>query len=1092
MKRTSIAVMTALVLLLPLRLQAEDPKKSSKESATALWNEPKADPSKLHSEDPNTLIEYLSGHGPKDAVTWNFTISEGRRSGEAATIPVPSNWELQGFGNYSFGLISPHPIETGYYSRKFTVPENWSGRRIDLVFDGVMTDATVKVNGTVAGPTHIGAFYQFRYDITNLLNKGKGANNLLEVKVEKKSSDSQTFLAEGHGGYWAYGGIFRPVWLESHPDCWIAHVAIDAKADGKLTADLTMADLRRKVQGQEYPNLADTVEGQVLDAKGQAVGKPFVQAVPAGGTGRLRISTQIQNPLLWTAETPNLYSLRLDRKSGGQVMHTITKRFGFRTFEVRDGQGLFLNGQRILLKGVGRHSSNPDTGRALDPEYCYASAQLIKSMNMNAVRAVHYPPDEAFLNACDELGLYVIDELGSCWNPLGTQIGRGLVREMVDHDVNHPSVLFWDNGNEGGWNFNLDGEFSLYDPQQRRVLHPGSVFNGVHTVHYPTYSDLVHLLEGPVLVMPTEFQHALYDGGGGAGLEDVWKAITASPVGTGGFIWGFADEGVRKDDQHGKVDVFGTTGPFGLLGPRHEKKGSYYAVRDIWSPVQIAKPAINEHFTGRLSVTNNYDFTSLEQCRFQWKLLRYPSSSDLKTPVRTLAEGSIPSPAVAPHAHGELAVPLPSNWSEADSLSVTAFGPDQQELWNWVWPLPGIGNRSGDGTQAKGGDPSVETAEGVIRLQTAGLTASFDPATGILKNVECGGKTFALSNGPRLAFCKLGGAVDWLPFASEDKATHTYWLASPHLASTVQVEPEFKIFSENAGPYGIYKLEISADGKKWRTLFDGAARKKVDLNSCNFPPQQVLAVRVSNAFFSDGANIPPSGRQPQTIKSVRLGYATKDFPGDSTVPAMVTWGQGKDPASGMPVAWLESKGAAGLNHFRWTLSGDGSLRLDYDYALDGKFSYHGITFDFPEDQMKSLRWLGEGPYRVWQNRLRGTRLDVHENAYNDIQPGYEWGFPEFQGYFSGMRWANLETPVGRMTISSASPDVYFRIGTPRINHGETTAPFPSGDLSFMNAIPGVGSKIIGRSGFGPSAQEVQAGGNYHGTLTFRFSDIQSH
>jgi Beta galactosidase small chain len=105
--------------------------------------------------------------------------------------------------------------------------------------------------------------------------------------------------------------------------------------------------------------------------------------------------------------------------------------------------------------------------------------------------------------------------------------------------------------------------------------------------------------------------------------------------------------------------------------------------------------------------------------------------------------------------------------------------------------------------------------------------------------------------------------------------------------------------------------------------------------------------------------------------------------------------------------------AAGLNSFRWTLSGDGSLRLDYDYTLNGDYRYHGITFDHPEDQMKSLRWLGDGPYRVWQNRLRGTWLGIHDVAYNDIQPGESWDYPEFQGMFSGLRWADLETSAGR-------------------------------------------------------------------------------
>ncbi len=1023
---------------------------------------------RLRAEDPKTEIQYLSGHGPKDAAPWDFHISGGRRSGEATTIPVPSNWELHGFGNYTYGNGGPQPDERGFYSRKFTVPESWSGRRINLVFNGVMTDATVKVNGLSAGPTHIGAFYQFKYDITKLLNKEKGAENLLEVEVAKVSSNSEAHQAEHCGDYWVFGGIFRPVWLEALPERWIEQVAIDAQADGKLTAELTLGFRGPgMLDGPKLP--AETIEAQILDAEGQPVGEPFTRTIPGGGVGRMRISTQIKAPALWTAETPNLYSLRISRKSGDRVVHTVTRRLGFRTLEVRDGQGLFLNGQRILLKGVNRHSFRPETGRALDAEDCYEDVRLIKSVNMNAVRMAHYPPDEAFLEACDELGLYVLDELSGWQHAYNTEIGRRLVREMVEHDVNHPSILFWTNGNESGWNRDLDGDFALYDPQQRRVLHPWDPFSGVDTKHYPTYDKLVRCLDGPNLVMPTEFLHGLYDGGGGAGLDDYWKAISESPCGAGGFIWVFADEGVRREDQNGRIDVFGVNAPDGIVGPHHEKEGSYYTVRDVWSPVQIAKPAIDEKFTGRLAVSNHYDFTLLEKCRFQWKLVNYPGPSEGKTPPRILAEGSAPSPDIPPHGTGELAVPLPANWREADALSVVAFGPDQQELWNWVWPLPGIA-RAADG-KTKTGAPKVETAAGEIRLMTEVLTASFDAASGVLKSVRRGDQTFALSNGPRLSFARptSAGSIEWLPALSEDAVTHTYRFASPRLASTAQLEVDFQKFGGDAR----YKLEISPDGQKWKTLCEGS-RSMNDLKRCNFAPQPVAALRISK----DG--------QPISVKSVRLGYAAADFPIEATASATLTTGEGKDAETGKPVAWLEGRGAAGLNRFRWSLSGDGALRLDYDYTLNGDFLYHGITFDHPEDQMKSLRWLGDGPYRVWQNRMRGTWLDLHETAYNDIQPGDSWGYPEFQGYFSGLRWANLETPAGRLNVASASPEIYLRVGTPRISYGYTSVAFPAGDLSFLNAIPAVGAKFGSAELYGPASQPAKAAGNYSGTLTFTF------
>ena len=235
------------------------------------------------------------------------------------------------------------------------------------------------------------------------------------------------------------------------------------------------------------------------------------------------------------------------------MIHRTHERFGFRTFEVRPGQGLFLNGQRILLKGVNRHSFRPDTGRALTSKDNYDDVRMIRSMNMNAVRMSHYPPDVAFLEAADELGLYVLDELSGWQHAHDTEVGRRLVREMVERDVNHPSIILWDNGNEGGFNRDLDCDFALYDPQGRKVMHPWELHDGVDTRHYPDYADLSRRLAGPNLLMPTEFMHGLFDGGAGSGLDDYWRAITGSSKGAGGFIWSFADEGVSRTHQNGQI-----------------------------------------------------------------------------------------------------------------------------------------------------------------------------------------------------------------------------------------------------------------------------------------------------------------------------------------------------------------------------------------------------------------------------------------------------------------------------------------------------------------------------------------------------------
>jgi len=420
--------------------------------------------SSLAAQAQETQRQYLSGHDKDDAIPWQFYCSTGRNSGKWTTIPVPSNWELQGFGTFTYGVeLGRVPMLAnavqGQYKRTFQVPANWSQWRVFLVFEGVMTDTEARVNGQPAGPRHQGGYYRFKYEVTRLLKYGQ--DNRLEVTVDEESSDKSVNAAERRGDYWNYAGIFRPVSLEAVPAEFIDHLAVDARADGNLSIDVFGDGVTR----------ADGVEAQILDLEGRAVGKAFSQKIGAEKP-EARLRTRTETPRLWTAETPNLYQVEVRLKQGATVLHQIRQRFGFRTIEVRPGDGIYVNGTRVMLKGVNRHTFWPDSGRTSSEKLSREDILLMKDMNMNAVRLSHYPPDQHFLDACDEMGLYVLDELAGWQYRYDTPVGRKLVEEMVKRDVNHPSILFWDNGNEGGWNTALDGEFANWDPQQRHVLHP--------------------------------------------------------------------------------------------------------------------------------------------------------------------------------------------------------------------------------------------------------------------------------------------------------------------------------------------------------------------------------------------------------------------------------------------------------------------------------------------------------------------------------------------------------------------------------------------------------------------------------------------
>ncbi|WP_371767545.1 glycoside hydrolase family 2 TIM barrel-domain containing protein [Massilia sp.] len=1009
---------------------------------------------------PVTEQLYLSGPGPKTAVPWEFKVSDGRRAGVWSTIPVPSNWELQGFGGYDYGDGDKEHTEQGQYRMTFTVPPAWQGRTIRLVFEGVMTETTVRVNGVQAGDTHVGGYYRFSYDITRLVKPGSG--NLLEVDVSKKASDPLSDRAERRGDFWVFGGIYRPVWIEATPVQSIAHTAIDARADGTLKALVTLDHAAPGLQ----------VRGQVIDAQGRPFGAAF-DAVSGEGEGPVALETRMRSPRLWSAETPNLYSLRLTLSQGGKALHTTTERFGYRTFELRPGDGLYVNGRKIVIKGVNRHSFRPETGRALDAEDCYADARLIKSMNMNTARMSHYPPDPAFLRAADELGLYVIDELLGWQAAPGTEIGRKQVAELVPRDVNHPSILFWANGNEGGFNLDLDAEFHKYDPQKRPVIHPWAIFGGIDTKHYPDWELLTQRLQGKNLFMPTEFMHALYDGGGGASLDDYWTAMMASPVGAGGVIWALNDEGVVRTDQGGRVDVYSTYGPDGIVGPHHEREGSYEAVRHIWSPVRLATKVLDDRFDGKLPVENLYDFQALNRVRFDWRLVRYPGPDAATISPRVLAAGRAQGPDVAARSRGILDLKLPAGWRrhKADALEVTATGPDGVQLWTWAYPAPDLAERVAI-AKATASAPRIEKEGNEVRLVAGAVSASFDAASGQLLALRNGGRTSALANGPRLAYARPAKdvPVSWLQFAVEDAATGVRRLAVPQMASVIEIVPAFT----KDIAYARFKLEISADGEHWKTLFD-ASRRHWDGTLYRFPPQQVAAVRVSSPVGARGEAV--------ALQSVRLGHAAARFPATGT--ASVATGTGVD-AQGSAVAWVEARNSAGLDRVRWTMQGDGALVLDYAYRLDGTVQYHGITFDHPEAALRGMRWLGEGPYRVWKNRLQGTWLGVHEVAQFDQQPGETFRYPESQGFFAGVRWARLDTRAGPLLVQSGQSQGYLRVGTPRISHENTTVEFPAGDLSWLHAIPPIGEKFTPTEALGPSASWPAASGEYRGSLTFTF------
>ncbi|QJB30567.1 glycoside hydrolase family 2 [Chitinophaga oryzae] len=870
--------------------------------------------------------QYLSGTDKDHTVTWDFYCSGGQRKGQWTTIAVPSNWEQQGFGSYNYGHDKVKTDEYGLYRYRFTAPENWRERRVDIVFEGVMTDAEVKINGKLAGPVHQGGFYRFRYDISKLLHNG---SNLLEVKVNKMSANAGVNNAERNGDFWVLGGIYRPVFLEVKPLVHIDRVAIDATAKGQFTVHAYTTAL-----SGEY-----TISAQVQTMAGKAVKEAV--AVPGNNTNAYTITQSVDHPATWSAEAPNRYQAVIEIKKGNQTIHRITQPFGFRTIEIRPHDGIYVNDVKVIFKGVNRHSAWPETGRTLSKAISIQDVNLMKDMNMNAVRMSHYPPDVHFLDVCDSLGLFVLDELTGWQAAYDTIVGRKLVKELVERDVNHPSVIAWDNGNEGGFNRALDGDYAKYDPQKRPVLHPWERYNGVDTKHYPDFNYLVNAsLYDQDIYLPTEFMHGLYDGGMGAGLADFWQRMLLHPRGAGGFLWAFADEGLVRTDKNGLMDTDGNHAPDGILGPHREKEGSFYTIREIWSPVHITLSAITTSFNGLVPVENRYDYTSLAQCRFGWQLLRFPSAGR-KEKTDTLATGTINPPDLAPHTKGFLSLQLPAGWQEADALQVTAWDHHGREIITRSWPL--------------------QSPADVVR--------QFSAPVGKM-NVVSGNDTLAVDNG---------------------KGVYYFSRTSGLLLQILT--PKGKI-SLSGGP--------------------------------------VLA------------------GIPQQLKEFRSGADSSGF-----------------------FVWARYEGN-GFLQVKWTFQPGVPVKLDYSYSFKGEAAFSGITFRYPEEKVTGLSWQGDGPYRVWKNRLHGNLFGSWYKAYNNTVTGESWVYPEFKGYHANVYSATFHTTEQPITFYTGNASTFLQVFRPQAPGGasnnNTHPAFPEGDIGFLNAIAPIGTKFQHAAQMGPESQ----------------------
>lgn len=906
-------------------------------------------------------VQYLSGTGNDNTVTWDFFCTGGRNSGSWGKIQVPSCWEQQGYGSYNYGRDYKtygknfrFADEKGKYKYNFKVPAAWKGKEVFIVFEGSMTDTDVKINGKKAGDTHKGAFYQFRYNISAHLNYG--SDNLLEADVSKMSSDISVNNAERLADYWVFGGIFRPVYLEAVNKEHINYVGIDAKADGKFTMQVFVKNILKD----------KTITGQITDVKGNVVGK--VSGKVQKGDSVITLSTSVNKPLQWTSETPHLYQVKLALLEGTKTVYQHKERFGFRTIEVRHGDGIYINGTQVKMKGVNRHCWWPETGRTLNDAIQLQDVLLIKEMNMNAVRASHYPPDKKFLELCDSLGLYVLNELAGWQKAYSTEAGKPLIRSMVIRDQNHPSIIMWNNGNEGGTNKNLDPEFVKWDFSQRPVIHPhhrpGNAFGGIDCNHYEDYYSTQKILNDSLIYMPTEFLHAQDDGGAGVGMYDFWELHWNAKKSGGGFIWALVDEGVVRTDMNNIIDANGLNANDGIVGPHREKEGSFFALREIFSPVRISMNKLPANFNGAIELENRYHFTNLNECTFQWALVNFRKPFDMLFAGYTVQQsGRVISPSILPLAKGTLQLNLPAGFKNYDGLVLVATDKAGKEIYKWTWKLKENTAYLKDVWGTADNAISVTEADSVVTLKAKDLNVAVNKKTGLLlgaKNTVLGMDNLSFKNGPLLV----------------------------------------------QGNFTVTASKITEQANE-----------------------------ASVEFTCTGA----------------------------------------------------------MKYIKWTIQKTGWVKLDYEYALDGAYPFAGVTFSYPENYMLATKWLGKGPYRQWKNRTHGTGVNVWQNFYNNTQTGY-WPmvYPEFKGYYGDITWMEFNTVEGRFYVASEDDNLNIRLFEFYGLSGDRPFPsLPAGDISFLDCIPPMGSKLAlgvnrNTASLGPQSENTKINGPVKRSLYFYF------
>ncbi|WP_162555721.1 glycoside hydrolase family 2 TIM barrel-domain containing protein [Reichenbachiella versicolor] len=598
-------------------------------------------------------------------------------------IPVPSCWERLGYGNPSHrtigSLVKSGSIKVpevpeeenavGSYRTKFELPANWADRQTILHFEGVSSAFYVWVNGELVGYDE-DAMTSSMFNITDYLQEGQ---NTLAVQVYRFSDGS--YLESGDT--WTFSGIFRQVYLQSRPnvqirDFYFTSDLDDEYKDATLNAKIKVYNHTEEII-QKYK-----VKIDLYDAEGTLISDAGFSSPNVGwrmgnpGTESVLISSKtIKSPKLWSAESPYLYTIVMTLVDpDGQIVEVTQTPFGFREVEMKNLQ-VCINGKPILIKGVNRGESDPETGKTLTEESMIEDILLMKRHNINAVRSSHHPNDPRWYTLCDKYGLYVMDEAlespdfiirgnvlpGSDIGWLAPALDRGVA--MVERAKNHPSIIFWSLGNESGWgqNFALMSDYiRRFDPS-RPISYDGREtdcwaeknYFDMNSSMYPFIENdpkqkhwkLLDFWADPKYNKPyimIEYAHA--QGNSLGNFADYWKVVEQNPSFLGGYIWDWVNqtyneempdgtirqshkldyhpvEGVKIDSDFTKIERPNPGCTKGVIFANRSAKPSLLEVKKAQQFINIKYKQ-----NGVFEIKNKYHFTNLNNFKGSWTLMK--------------------------------------------------------------------------------------------------------------------------------------------------------------------------------------------------------------------------------------------------------------------------------------------------------------------------------------------------------------------------------------------------------------------------------------------------------------------------------------